>query len=365
MGRGRVRVDGAASWRGVGPACALLLVTHLMVAGPLDGQRPGPTNSLTDVPGLRVGHHSRDGDGYRTGTTVVRTEQGVTASVDVQGGAPGTRESDLLAPGGLVTRVHAIVLSGGSAYGLAAADGVMRWMEERGYGFSVSGGVVPIVPAAILFDLGRGGDFDKRPDATFGYRAADAATGDAVPMGLVGAGTGARFGLGSASAVLEDGTTVGAVVALNAAGSPVNPDDCVPYGRFLELEGEFRLAAPLPEQCDGGWGGEGGPWPGEAFNTTIAVIATDAPLSQTQLQRMARTANSGLARAIRPVHGLSDGDAVFALSTSDPAPPDALAVSRLQPLYQVAADVLGRAVVHALLEGGAYCARYPSACRHR
>ena len=137
---------------------------------------PGPTNSLTDVPGLKVGHFTRSDSGYRSGTTVIRTEKGATAGYSQMGGAPGTKETDLLKPGGQVRTVQAIMLGGGSAFGLDAATGVMQWMEEHNFGVPVGGGVVPIVPAAILMDLGRGGNFKKRPDASFGYKATDAAT---------------------------------------------------------------------------------------------------------------------------------------------------------------------------------------------
>ncbi len=323
-------------------------------------QRPGPTNTLTDVAGIEVGHDSRTGDGYLTGTTVILTRAGATASVDVQGGAPGTRETDLLEPGGLVTQVHAIVLSGGSAYGLEAATGTMRWLEEQGIGYPIAGGVVP---SAILFDLGRGGDFSARPDAEYGYRAAAAASTDAVPLGREGAGTGARYGLGSASVVLPNGYTVAAIVGLNPAGSPVNPATCLPYGIFLELDGEFGLVAPDADECAPSPDGGASPTSGQTFNTTIALVATDAPLDQTQAQRMAMVSNSGLARSIRPIHNLGDGDAVFAMSTTEQ---DAsLSNGDLQALYNAAADALGRAVVHALLAEGGYCENYPSACAGR
>jgi L-aminopeptidase/D-esterase-like protein len=344
----------------------------LTASAAASGQRPGPSNTITDVPGIKVGHETRIGGGYRTGTTVILTERGATASFSQLGGAPGTKEVALLEPGGLVTQVNAIVLSGGSAYGLDAATGVMRWLEEHGYGFPVPGGVVPIVPAAILFDLGRGGDFKARPDAEFGYRAAAAATSDPVKMGRVGAGTGARHGLGSASVVLPNGYTVGAIVALNPAGSVVNPQTCLPYGVFLELDGEFGLVQPPPEECHpaGSDGLETGGEPDDQpFNTTIAVVATDAPLDQTQAKRMAMVANTGLARAIKPVHGLRDGDLIFAVATSPPDPN--LSLRDLEAIYNAAADVLGRAVVHALLnaesvgETKGYCDRYPSACRNR
>jgi len=328
---------------------------------------PGPSNTITDVQGIQVGHVTRVGEGWRTGTTVLLTGPGATAGYNVQGGGPGTKETDLLVPGGLVTEAHAVVLSGGSAFGLDSATGVMRWLEERGVGYPVVGGVVPIVPAAILFDLGRGGDFRARPDAEFGYEAAEAASSDPVAMGRVGAGTGARHGLGSASVVLANGYTVGAIVGLNPGGSPVDPTTCLPYALFLELENEFNLAAPDPGECPGA--GNRSPWhPGEhgyaePFNTTIAVVATDAPLTQTQAQRMAMIANSGLSRSIRPVHNLGDGDAVFALATA--TPPATLTNQELHAIYNAAADALGRAVVHATLLDPAYCETYPSACRLR
>ena len=345
--------------------CALVLALAglaLVSPGQAWAQHPGPTNSLVDVPGLQVGHYERVGDGYRTGTTVILTPDGATAGYNVQGGGPGTRETDLLVPGGLVTQVHAIVLSGGSAYGLDSATGVMRWLEERGFGFPIAGGVVPIVPAAILFDLGRGGDFRARPDADFGYRAAQAASRDPVAQGVVGAGAGARYGLGSASVVLPNGYTVAAIVGLNPGGSPVDPRTCLPLALFLELEGEFGLTPPAAGECGGddGSGQDRSLGYQETFNTTIALVATDAPLDQTQAQRMAMIANSGLARSIRPVHNLGDGDTVFAMATTPPAP--GLTNQDLHQIYNGGADALGRAVVHALLAHGEYCAEHPGIC---
>ncbi len=331
------------------------------------------SNTITDVPGIQVGHHTKLGDGYRTGTTVILTEGGATTGYSQQGGAPGTKETDLLTPGGLVTEAHAVVLSGGSAYGLDSMTGVMQWLEEHGHGYPVGGGVVPIVPGAILYDLGRGGDFSARPDAEFGYLAADAASTDPVPMGRHGAGMGASRGLGSASIELPNGYRVGAIVALNPAGSPVNPDTCLPYAEFLEIGNEFNLVPPNANDCPAGRASNAASQAdessGEPFNTTIAVVATDAPLDQTQAQRMAMIANSGLARAIRPIHNLGDGDTVFAMATTTPA--DGLPNNVLSQIYNAGADALGRAVVHALLASEtvgnsvAYCDQYPSACRHR
>jgi L-aminopeptidase/D-esterase-like protein len=335
--------------------------------------RPGPTNTLTDVPGIKVGHFTRFDDRYRTGTTVILTETGATTGYSQLGGAPGSKETDLLEPGGLVTQVHAVVLSGGSAYGLDATTGVMRWLEERGHGYRVQGGVVPIVPGAILMDLGRGGDFGARPDADFGYRAAEAASTGPVAQGRVGAGMGAGWGLGTASVRLPGGYTVGAIVGLNPGGSPVDPGTCLPYALFLELDGEFGLTRPSPEECPAGRPAAPAPADGSEsapFNTTIALVATDAPLDQTQARRMAMIANSGLARSIKPVHNLGDGDLVFGMATTPPS--HELTNQQLNAIYNAAADALGRAVVHAILHSGrvgssraGYCEQYPSACGRR
>jgi L-aminopeptidase/D-esterase-like protein len=334
---------------------------------------PGPTNSITDVPGLKVGHFTRSDSGYRSGTTVIRTEQGATAGYSQMGGAPGTKETDLLKPGGQVRAVQAIVLSGGSAFGLDAATGVMQWMEERNFGVRVGGGVVPIVPAAILMDLGRGGEFKKRPDASFGYKAADAASTAPVKSGRIGMGMGAGWGMGTASVKLSNGYTVAAIVGLNPAGSPLDPRTCLPLGLFLELGTEFNVVQPRAEECQAAATGRGGPEDGSdnaPRNTTIALVATDAPLFDLEAGRMAEIANAGLARSIRPIHGIGDGDTVFGMATT---PPDKqLGNADLQAIFNAGADALGRAVVHAVLESQkvgnsrlGYCQQYPSACVNR
>lgn len=334
---------------------------------------PGPTNSITDVPGIKVGHFTRSDSGYRSGTTVIRTEQGATAGYSQMGGAPGTKETDLLKPGGQVRAVQAIVLSGGSAFGLDAATGVMQWMEERNFGVRVGGGVVPIVPAAILMDLGRGGEFKKRPDASFGYKAADAASTAPVKSGRIGMGMGAGWGMGTASVKLSNGYTVAAIVGLNPAGSPVDPRTCLPLGLFLELGTEFNVVQPKAEECQAAATGRGGPEDGSdnaPRNTTIALVATDAPLFDLEAGRMAEIANAGLARSIRPIHGIGDGDTVFGMATT---PPDKqLGNADLQAIFNAGADALGRAVVHAVLESQkvgnsrlGYCQQYPSACVNR
>jgi putative pantetheine hydrolase len=334
---------------------------------------PGPTNTLTDVAGLKVGHYQRVGDGWLTGTTVVLTPpEGAVAGVDVRGGGPGTRETDVLDPRNLVERVHAVVLGGGSAFGLAAATGVMDRLAEAKVGFpvgAVAGQVVPIVPAAVLFDLGRGGEFGARPDAEFGAAAYDAATSGPVALGAVGAGTGAvagdlKGGVGSASVVLESGVTVAALAVVNANGSTVDSLTGELYGARFGLPGEFSglrapdespPVAPAPEAGVA-----------ESFHTTIGVVATDASLTKPQCQKLAGIGHDGMARAIRPVHSMFDGDTVFGLATGAGAPLDPLAFNAV---LAAAADAFSRAVVHGMLAatsvGGfrAYSDVYPSAVR--
>jgi putative pantetheine hydrolase len=359
--------------------------------------RQGPTNSLTDVAGLRVGHYQRAGDGWLTGTTVVRTPPGgAVAGVDVRGGGPGTRETDVLDPRNLVERVHAIVLGGGSAYGLAAATGVMERLADAKIGFAVGsaeGQVVPIVPAAVLFDLGRGGEFRATPDAAFGAAAYDAADDGPVGLGTVGAGTGAlaggvKGGVGSASVILETGVletgvtdsrvTVAALVVVNAVGSTVDPVTGELYGARFGLAGEFdglrvpeesehaAAAAAAAAEVSAGAGASGGAPVGDAFHTTIGVVATDATLTKAQCQKMAGIAHDGMARAIRPVHSMFDGDTVFALATG--AGP-ALDPITFNAVLAATADAFSRAVTHGMLaassagEYRAYADIYPSAVK--
>ncbi|MFD9464331.1 P1 family peptidase [Streptomyces sp. NPDC060027] len=316
-------------------------------------------DALTDVAGLRVGHATRTGDGWLTGTTVVLApEGGAIAAVDVRGGGPGTKETDALDPRNLVQRVEAVVLTGGSAYGLDSASGVMAWLEERGRGVRVGpdpAHVVPVVPAACVFDLGRGGDFRSRPDASTGRAAVEAADASAlrapVHEGGVGAGTGAvvgqiKGGVGTASAVLESGITVAALVVANAAGSVVEPETGALYGeltrgRTAHPSAPVRKAARrrLAEAA-----AKNAPPP---LNTTLAVVATDADLTRAQAQKLAGTAHDGIARAVRPVHLLNDGDTVFALATGalPLAAEDPLA---LNEILAAGADLVTRAIVRAV-----------------
>ncbi|MEU4242066.1 P1 family peptidase [Actinoplanes sp. NPDC026619] len=314
--------------------------------------RPGRLNGITDVAGVRVGHYEQIGDGWLTGTTVVLAPPGgAVGGVDVRGGGPGTRETDLLDPRNLVERVNAVVLGGGSAFGLDAAGGVMRRLAAAGIGFPVGPEphqVVPIVPAAVLFDLGRGGTWGRAPDAAFGAAAYDAASDGPVALGTVGAGTGAvagglKGGVGSASAVItggpvviEGGLTVGALAVVNAAGSCVDPSTGMLYGLPFGLAGEFPDISPIEPVAA----------PVRGFHTTIGVVATDASLTKAQCQKLAGVTHDGMARAIRPVHSMFDGDTIFALATGTGAP---LGPVEFSALLTVAADTFSRAVVHGML----------------
>jgi L-aminopeptidase/D-esterase-like protein len=305
--------------------------------------------SLVDVPGVRVGQVTAQRRGWRTGTTVVLTAAGAVGGVDVRGGGPGTHETDLLRPENLVHHVHAICLTGGSAYGLAAVAGVMSELERRGVGFPVGAppmtGVVPIVPAAVIYDLGRGGVFGNRPDADFGVRAVRSAgrSPRTVDEGAVGAGTGAvagslQGGVGSASVTLPDGTVVGALAVVNSVGVVIDPSSGLPWMpsahrlRRPSAADRAALAARLESVR-------------APLNTTIGVVATSMPLSKAECSKMAGVAHDGMARAIRPSHTMFDGDTVFALSTGSgaPGPTDALAAR-------------ARAIeLNAVFEAGAHC----------
>ncbi|MGV0624515.1 P1 family peptidase [Mycolicibacter minnesotensis] len=324
--------------------------------------------SITDVAGIRVGHHHRVdpdatlGSGWATGVTVVLAPPGTVGAVDGRGGAPGTRETDLLDPANSVRWVDAVVLSGGSAYGLATADGVMTWLEQQGRGVALDGGVVPIVPAAVIFDLPVGG-WDRRPTAEFGYAAAETAAGpdgDKPASGSVGAGAGARAGVfkggvGTASMTLElDGheVTVGAIVVVNPTGELIDATTGLPWSTML-IE-EFGLTLPPSEQLAvlGGLEPKTG-----SLNTTIAVVATDAALSPAGCRRVAIAAQDGLARTIRPSHTPVDGDTVFALATGTvevpplPGTPAAMSpeTGLVTAVGAAAADCLARAVLSGLL----------------
>lgn len=351
---------------------------------------PAPTatpRGLTAVEGLKVGHATMPD--RPTGCTVILAGDGAVASVDVRGGAPATKETDLLDPVNLVPAIHAVVLSGGSAFGLDCASGVMRFLEERDIGFDTRVARVPLVPAASLFDLAFGGDARIRPDADCGYRAAQAATDDPVVEGNVGAGAGAtvgkvagieramKGGLGSTSIALPDGLVVAALVAVNAFGDVIDPTTgrvvagvrtadgraLADARRLLRGATGSGVTGPRPgrsategaategEGAEGSGGavaddaGRFGPSmtaPRTGENTTIGVVATNATLTKTQARKLAQMAQDGLARAIDPVHTPYDGDAVFALATGRHQGP--IDLFRLGAL---AAEVMAEAIVRA------------------
>ena len=313
--------------------------------------RPGPRNLITDVTGLKVGN-AQD-SALKSGTTVVLSEdRPMTASYAVMGGAPGTRDTDLLEPDKTVPGVDAIVLSGGSAFGLAAAQGVMDALSEQGRGFAVHSARVPIVPAAILFDLLNNGDkdWDINPYPSLG-RIALSLADKGFATGTSGAGTGAtdaqhKGGLGSASLVLEDGTTVGALVAVNALGSATTPSGKHFWAAPFEIGDEFGGLGPdltvglqpLPPSRKSAAMAEHG-------NTTIGVVATDATLDKSQCKRLATAAHDGFARALVPAHTPYDGDLVFACATARKEPPR----EDVMPLLgHFAAICMARAIARAV-----------------
>ena len=306
----------------------------------------GDAGSITRVAGIEVGHFT---DTRRpTGCTVVMAREGAVAGVDVRGAAPGTRETDLLHPSNLVDKVHAIMLAGGSAWGLEAATGAVRWLEERGVGLDVAVGRLPIVPAAVLFDL-LVGDMRIRPDAAAGYAACAAASGADPTEGNVGAGAGAvvgkvfgiqhamKGGVGTAS-VTVDGVTVGALIACNALGDVIDPDTAqvmagarTDDGRALRDTRRALLCGQPPQPLLAG------------TNTTIGVVATDAILTKAQAHRLAISAHDGLARSINPVHTMSDGDTLFSLGTGRAGKSLGMMV-----LATMAAEATARATVRAV-----------------
>jgi L-aminopeptidase/D-esterase-like protein len=317
--------------------------------------RAGPRNAITDVPGLRVGN-AHD-EKVMTGVTVLIGDKPLVAAIDGRGGGIGTRDADALSPAGTVDEVHAIALAGGSAFGLAAATGVQTFLAERGIGFAVRSARVPIVPGAILFDLLNGGDkgWGASPPYEALARAACEAAGETFALGSAGAGYGAstvnlRGGLGTASEVMDNGTVVGALVAVNAVGSVTLGDTRGFWAAPFEQAGEFG----------------GRPWPAvmpanaleprlksvvPGESTTLAIVATSARLSRRQAMRLAIMAQTGLARAIYPVHTPLDGDVVFAVATGETSAPEP--VAGLARLGAVAANVLARAVARGVYEAAA------------
>ena len=312
------------------------------------------SGSITDVPGINVGHWS-DADAL-TGCTVILPDMPCAAGADVRGAAPGTRETDLLRPGNLVQHVHAIVLAGGSAYGLEAATGVVRWLREHNRGYQFSKGVVPIVPAAILFDLGVGAH-DRWPDADAGYRAAVAA-GARCEEGNVGAGTGATIGkalglercmkggTGTASESSVHGLVAGAVAAVNASGDVIGADGGVIAGP-IDDDGSIADTVELLRQ--------GRIWQPEIpqESTVLVCVATNAVLTKDQANRLATVCHDGIARAVRPAHKQGDGDIVFTLATGERALEG--------PDYRILEALATRAVERAIRRGAEIAASVPGA----
>lgn len=303
-------------------------------------------NAVTDIPGIKVGHYT-DKEGV-TGCTVILCEQGAVAGVDVSGSAPGTRETDLLHPGNLVEKVHAIVLSGGSAFGLDAASGVMKYLEERGIGHETGAGKVPVVPAAIIFDLAIG-DPRSRPGAEEGYQACLAATDTKVAEGCVGVGMGAvvgkilgmeratKSGLGTASEEIAGDVVVAALVVVNALGDVIEPNagKIIAGPRRLDGNGFLSTSELL----------KSGQFKGTLLstNTTIGVVATNAQLNKEQANKLARMAQAGIARTIEPCCTMYDGDALFALSSGERK-------ADINVLGSVAAEVVAKAILRAILQ---------------
>jgi L-aminopeptidase/D-esterase-like protein len=317
--------------------------------------RPGARNLITDVPGLRVGQAVDVG--LRTGVTVVLPDSSVRTVVDIRGGAPGTRETDALDPASLGVKTDAIVISGGSAFGLDAASGVMAWLSSEGRGFELRPGTprIPIVPAAVIFDFAGDSKFapERNPYARLG-REAVASAAEEFALGNEGAGLGAtagacKGGVGSASAMMDGTLCVGALVVINAAGSPLIPGTDVFWAFPLEQRNEFggrRLTGPLPEtDLDLPQDGKGRMAAGT--NTTIAIIATNADMSASELKRVAIMASDGLARAIRPVHTPFDGDTLFALTTAQ-KPLSGERPRELTRIGNLAADCVSRAVARGV-----------------
>jgi L-aminopeptidase/D-esterase-like protein len=325
-------------------------INEVEIAMSLNPAAQTERGSITDVAGIKVGHFT---DSRRpTGCTVILCEEGAVGGVDVRGAAPGTRETDLLNPINTVQQVHAVVLSGGSAFGLDTATGVMRYLEEHGIGFDTRVARVPIAPAAILFDLGVG-DPKIRPDAEAGYKACKAATTDAPAEGNVGAGAGAtvgklfgmdramKGGLGAASIKLSDGKSnlsVGAIVAVNAVGDVIDPNAGKVIAGARTKDGKALLGSmnailrgePLPPMLGGS-------------ATTIGVIATDVRLDKAQATKVAQMAHDGLARTINPVHTPADGDTIFALATGKSS-----RQANVTLIGALAAEAMAQAVVRAV-----------------
>jgi L-aminopeptidase/D-esterase-like protein len=353
---------------------AAALLSLMAMAGSAWAQTPGENNAITDVPGISVGHHTESDSGTTVVLSAGPTGAGVAGGVTQRGGSPGTRETDLMRPDNMVEAMNAIVLSGGSSYGLAAASGVMRCLEARGVGFPVGGGnVVPIAVTAVSFDRASCGRPSTRPDFNAGMQACLAASPGPVAQGNVGAGTGAvsggvKGGVGTASVVLPNGIIVGALVSVNSEGAAYDANGNLLAGSLAlgnEFPGLTRAGGPanrMPQLAPGG----------PLRTGTNVVVATNVQLTKSQATKIAEMADDGVSRAINPAHTAGDGDTLFVLGTARLAmaglgDPNAVVTQ----IGAAAGNVVSRAIMHALVAAKAtscqpsYCDTFPAACRNR
>jgi putative pantetheine hydrolase len=357
-------------------------------------RRHGPNNAITDVEGILVGHHQRTDGNYQTGVTVVWAPGQAVGSAYVGGGWPGTINTDVLQPAKAQQKIDVAFLTGGSYYGLRSFGGIMEWLEQGKHGMpSLPGHVNPLVAGAVVWDLNRGGAFDARPTQEFGAAAMKAARSGPVDQGSVGAGAGTRAfgglalkgGVGTASAVFG-GITVGVIAVVNAAGTPVDLQDCSLRGTFINVQNEFagyrrpstadcdalKKARNIPVSTNGAdtWrfavaSADAGDGSGRHANTTLSVVATDAVLTKAQAHQLAVAVNNGNAAVIQPYNTGDDGDAVFAMATGKVD----IDHAKFETLLNVAREVAGRSIAHAMLKATSartlqsYCDALPSACR--
>ncbi|MGH9558553.1 MAG: P1 family peptidase [Bryobacteraceae bacterium] len=363
----------------------IILAGSAIQAQTIPARRHGSFNAITDVDGIRVGQYQKSGGGYQTGITVVWAyDGGAVASAYVPGGWPGGINTDILQPGKREQKLDAAFLTGGSFYGLAAFGGIMQWLEQNHYGFSVGATpdrVDPLVSGAVVFDLNRGGNFQARPNADFGRMAIASAVKGPVAQGDAGAGTGTatgafhlKAGLGTASEIFDD-FQVGIITAVNAGGTPVNLDDCSLRGTAENVQGEFDgYRMPSAADCTAAKIARHVSVKASATaandrshpQTTICIVATNANLTRAQLHRVAEEVNSSEAQTIIPFNTNGDGDSIFALATGKRAA--AVTDVQFQKILSAARSVAGRAIAHAMLSATdvgnlqSYCSALPSAC---
>ena len=375
-------------------ALAMTCIAGSSVASAQETRRHGPNNAITDVEGILVGHHHRTDGNYQTGVTVVWAPGQAVGSAYIAGGWPGTINTDVLQPAKAEQKIDVAFMTGGSYYGLRAFGGIMEWLEQGKHGMpSLPGHVNPLVTGAVVWDLNRGGAFEARPTQEFGVAAMKAARSGPVAQGNVGAGAGTRTfgglalkgGVGTASAVFG-GITVGVIAVVNAAGTPVDLQDCSLRGTFVNVQNEFAgYRRPSKTDCDALKKARNIPvsssrsatdrftvasanaddGSGRHANTTLSVVATNAVLTKAQALQLAVAVNTGNAAVIQPFNAGNDGDAVFAMATGKVAVDNA----GFETMLTVAKEVAGRSIAHAMLKATSartlqsYCDALPSACR--